>query len=155
MAITDTPDEIQAYLTDDARTYIARAINGELVFKASGFSVGRGGYNPADPVHILPVDTTVQLLADQVYPDVTGDVPFQSIDFVADTALVYNCRLPATTVTGNADYGLGEIGIWAEIISSPANPGDVGTVFLFAIGHMPIRCKTRRDVMLFRVVVNF
>lgn len=155
MAITDTPDEIQAYLTDGARNYIARAVNGELAFRAVGFSMGRGGYNPADPVHILAVDTTVNQLADQVYPDVTGESPFQSIDWVGDTAVVYNCRLPATSITSNADYGLGEIGLWAEILSSPSDPSEVGTIFLFAIGHMPIRCKTRRDVILFRVVTNF
>lgn len=155
MAITDHSDDVQAFMTDQARTYFARMLSGELSYQTVGFSVGRGGYNPTDPVHILPVDTTTTALSDQVYPDTTGYVGFSEVDKVAISSLVFNCRLPATQIQSNADYGLGEIGIWGKILTSTANPSEIGTVFLYAIGHMPIRCKTRRDVMLMRVVVNY
>ncbi len=154
MPLTDHPDDIQAYVTDQARAYRARAINGELAFKAQGFSVGRGGYDPADPVKILPVGTADTQLIDQVFPDVTGYAAFQAIDAINETTRVFNCRLPATTVETNADYALGEIGIWAEILHSE-NPVEIGQVFLYALGHMPIISKTRRSVFLFRVVINY
>lgn len=155
MPLTDHPDTIQAYLTDHARNLFAHSVSGELYYNTVGFSVGRGGYNPADPVHILPVDTTVSALADQVYPDTTGFEGFEEVDEVSNSTLVFNCYLPETSVTSNADYGLGEIGIWARINSAPNPSFIVGTVFLYAIGHMPIRCKTNADVFLLRVVVNY
>lgn len=154
MAFTDHSQDIQAFLTDAARNYTARALNGELAFRTVGFSVGRGGYNPANPVQVFPIDTTLQTLIDQVYPAPTGYTPFQAVDSVGDTAKVFNCRLPATQTESAADYGLGEIGIWAEILNAH-DPSEIGTVFLYAVGHMPIRAKTRRDVFLFRVVVNY
>lgn len=155
MPLTDHPDTIQAYLTDKARTIFALSVSGELYYNTVGFSMGRGGYNPADPVHILPVDTTVSALSDQVYPAPTGYASFEEVDSVAISTLVFNCYLPETPTTSNADYGLGEIGIWARVNSSTTLTYPVGTIFLYAIGHMPIRCKTNADVMLFRVVVNY
>jgi hypothetical protein len=156
MAITDRPDYIQIYLTDLARHNTARAINGEISFQVIGFSVGRGGCNPTDPVHILPIDTTQQTLADQVYPDaVAGDTAsFASIDNVGNNTLVYNCRLPATPTPTNADYALSELALWAEIVYA-GNPSEIGTIFCYAISHMPIQCKTNRDVALYRAVINF
>lgn len=156
MAITDPSDTVQAQTTNYYRQLEARAPIGDVVFQAVGFSVGRGGYNPADPVHIVPVDPTATALMDQVYPAPTGFASFQEIDTPGDASVVvYNCRLPATPVASNADYGLGEIGIWGQVLQSKSNPLEVGTYFLIAIGHMPIRAKTNRDVILFRVVVNY
>lgn len=156
MAITDPSDTVQAQTTDYYRQLEARAPIGDVAFVAVGFSVGQGGYNPTDPVHIVPVDPTATTLIEQVYPAATGFSPFQEIDTPGDASVVvYNCRLPATPVASNADYGLGEIGIWGQVLQSKSNPAEVGTYFLIAIGHMPIRCKTNRDVILFRVVVNY
>lgn len=154
MAITDHSDEVEAFMTDEGRAYTARAINGELVFRAIGFSVGRGGYNPLDPVKVLPINPALTALSDQVYPDVTGTASLQAIDEPTPTVRVFNCRLPATIVESNADYGLGEIGIWSEIIHA-YDPSEIGTVFLYAVGHFPIRAKTHRDVFLFRTVINY
>lgn len=156
MPLTDHPDEVQAYLTDQARTYFARSVSGELYYNVIGFSVGRGGYNPLDPVHITPVNTAATTLDDQVYPDAiaTHNAPFAEVDEVANSTLVFNCRLAATPIQTNADYALGEIGIWARI-NSATNPLEVGVIFLYSLGHMPIRSKTRRDVFLLRVVVNY
>lgn len=157
MAITDPSDEIVAQLTDIGRDYLARAINGELVYQAVGFSCGRGGYNPLDPVKVIPITGAELALTDQVFPAVTGTEPFEFIEQPLPTTVVFNCRLPASLIATNADYGLGEIGIWAEVIythPSASSPPTQGDVFLLALANMPIRAKTRRDVMLFRVVVQ-
>jgi hypothetical protein len=154
MAITDPSDDIIAYLTDEAREMYARTFIGQIVYQTVGFSVGRGGFDPTDPVHIVSIDTTQQTLLDQVYPDVTGYAAFQDIQEPTNTNLVFECRLPNTLVPSNADYGLGEVGIWAQVLVSN-DPSEVGEVFLFAIAHMPIRAKTHRDAWLFRVSVQY
>ena len=155
MAITDHSDEIQAFLTSQAREYLARAINGELSFQAVGFSVGRGGYEPTDPLHVIPVTGAELNLSDQVYPDTTGYASFQQIDNAAGTpTVVYNCRLASTITQSKADYGLGELGVWAKILHSN-NPSEVNQVFLMALAHFPIKAKTRRDTILFRVTVQY
>ena len=155
MAITDHSDDIQAYLTDEARQYLARVFIGELSYQAIGFSVGRGGFQPADPVHIIPVTGAEVALSDQVYPAATGEASFQEVDFaIGSSLIIYNCRLASTINPSAADYGLGELGIWAEIINSNV-PAEIGTKFLMALAHFPIKAKTRRDTILFRVAVQY
>lgn len=155
MAITDPSDDIQAFLTDLARQYTARSFIGALVFKTVGFSVGRGGYDPLDPVHIIPITGAEIALADPVYPDaVGGTATFDLIEEPTFSTRVYDCRLASTMVATPADYGLGELGIWAEVLDSDV-PSEIGTIFLMALAHFPIRAKTRRDVMLLRVAVNY
>jgi hypothetical protein len=154
MAITDQSDSIQASMTDLARQYIARMLIGTFSFQAVGFSSGRGGYDQNDPVHILPLDTSLQALSDQVYPDTTGYTALQSIDSPSTTCRVYNCRMPNTPVPSNADYGLGEVAVWAQVLTSDV-PSEIGTIFMLAVGHLPIRAKTNRDTFLWRVVVQY
>ena len=155
MAITDPTDNISAQLTDVARQYIARATIGEVAFKAIGFSVGRGGYQPADPVHIIALTGAETALTDQVYPNVTGEAAFQQIDMPGnESTVVYFCRLPSTQPPSNADYGLGELGVWAEILNSNV-PMEIGQKFLLAIAHFPIKAKTNRDTILFRTTVQY
>ena len=59
MAITDPSDDIIATTTELARQYLARVFRGELVYRAVGFSVGRGGYNPV--AFAAAVDFVTQL----------------------------------------------------------------------------------------------
>jgi hypothetical protein len=138
--------------------------------------------------------------------------------------VVYVARLPATPIPSNADYALGEMGVWAEVINvvpqvisgnvsigsdivsgiastanlidgstitgpgiqpgttilnvldindiqlslpatgnvtpaslsvvSPSIPA-VGTLFLMALAHFPMKGKTNSDVLVLRVVVNY
>jgi hypothetical protein len=146
---------IQATVTDLGRTYLARSFMGEIVFQAIGFSVGRYGYAMLDPTQVIPVDGTETALVDPVYPNSTGGTqPFDAIESPTVASRVYDCRLPASPVPSNADYGLGEIGIWATILKSNI-PSEVGTTFLFSLAHMPIRAKTNRDVLLLRMVTNY
>lgn len=154
MAITDPTQEIQAFVTDQARQFIAKATVGGVVYRYVGFSVGRGGFDPSNPIEIVPIDTSLPALLDQVYPDITGTSDFQSIDAPYLSTQVLSCRLPNTLSPSNADYALGEIGIWAQIIQSN-DVLEVGTNFLFAVAHFPIRAKTRKDAWLFRVTIQF
>jgi len=154
MAITDQSDSIQASVTDLARMYLARVLIGQMSYQVVGFSSGRGGYNPADPVHVVPINTAQQTLIDQVYPAPTGYTALQSIDEPSTTSRCYNCRMPNSVVPSAADYGLGEVGVWAQVLTSNV-PAEVGSIFLFAVGHLPIRAKTNRDTFLWRVVVQY
>lgn len=156
MALTDPSADIIALLTDEGRTLIARATLGEVVFKVLGFAVGRGGYDPSDPVQTLPIVTSDTELTDKVFPDATPLTyeTFISTEEPTHSVRVYNCRVGADPFPGNADYGLGELGLYGEIIKSSV-PSEVGQTFLFAISHFPIMCKTRRDTFLRRVVVSY
>jgi hypothetical protein len=151
---TSPSDSIQAYLTDYARQLIARATIGEVVYQVVGFSVGRGGYDIYDPVLVEPVDTAAQTLEDQVFPDAINYAPFAAIEQPTTTSVMYACRLPSTPAPTNADYGLGELGVWGKILVSNV-PSEVNATFLFAAAHFPIRAKTYRDAWLLRAVVQF
>lgn len=154
MSFPNPSAPIQAEVTDIGRQYTARSFMGQIVFQAVGFSVGRGGYQ-ADPTQVVPLTGAETALIDPVYPDAVGGIaPFDLIEEPTIASRVYDCRLAATLSPSNADYGLGEIGIWATILVSNI-PAEVGTTFLLALAHMPIRCKTNRDAYLLRVVVNY
>lgn len=156
MSITGPSADIIATLTDQARTYIARATLGEMVFTVEGFGLGRGGYQPADPSQVTPLVSTAVELDDKVYPNSTALTyqAFASTEEPSPTVRVYNCRVPSTIIAGNADYGLGEVGLYGIVVNSSV-PSEIGTVFLYAISHFPIIFKTRRDVLLRRVIVSY
>jgi hypothetical protein len=85
----------------------------------------------------------------------TNDGTGINLTFVTSApVVVYNCRLASTPIQSNADYALGELGVWGQIIQSNV-PSEVGKVFLAAIAHFPMKGKTRRDVLLLRVVVDY
>lgn len=156
MASTDPSGEIQAQLTDMARNLIARATLGQVVFKVMGFGLGRGGYDPNNVVKALPLVPTDLELTDKVFP---SSIPYSFEPFISTeeptyTVRVYNCRVGASILAGAADYGLGELGLYGKILKSEV-PSEVGSVFLYAMAHFPIICKTRRDTFLRRVVVSF
>jgi hypothetical protein len=147
---TDTPDPILASLTDTARTNFARMTLGEISFVLTGFAVGRGGYNSTNPVHITPIVTSLSALEDQFFP-LTGVKILESIETPYPQTIIANCRLGRD----DAVSALGEIGIWAEIIYSAVNPGEVGTSFLLGVSHFPIMTKTLRQAILYRVIIQF
>jgi hypothetical protein len=156
MSITGPSADIIATLTDQARTYIARATLGEMVFQVVGFGLGRGGFNPADPTQVTALVTTATELDDKVYPDsiAFSYQAFASTEEPTDTVRVYNCRAPSTIIASNADYALGEIALYGLVLNSSV-PAEIGTVFLYALSHFPCLCKTRRDVLLRRVIVSY
>lgn len=156
MALIDPSGDTIANTTDYARELIARATLGLVVFKVVGFGLGRGGYNPSDVVQPLPLNLAATELSDKVFPTATpfDYEPFISTEQPTSRACVYNCRVGSSVVAGPADYGLGELALYGEIIKSDV-PSEIGQVFLFAVSHFPLFCKTRRDTLLRRVVVTY
>jgi hypothetical protein len=151
MPFTDLPDNIVATLTDAGRHALARSTAGEIAFQATSFAVGRGGYNMANPVKIVAIDPGNTTLDDQFFPVFPTLQPITDIERPYPQTIVFNCRLAST----DAVAGLGEIGIWATYLWSPGNPSEVGTTFLFAAAHFPLSTKTLRQVVVYRVIVQF
>lgn len=156
MAWQDPASDIYANLTDNARTLIARATLGDVVFKVVGFGLGRGGFDVVNFSQALPVVTTDTELADKIYPDATPFTfaPFASTEEPTLTVRIYNCRVGATIIQGPADFALGELALYGEILKSNV-PSEVGTFFLFALSHFPVLTKTHRDTLLRRVLVSY
>jgi hypothetical protein len=156
MALIDPSGDTIAQTTDYARNLIARATLGNVVFKVVGFGLGRGGYDPSDVVQPLPLTLSDTELTDKVFPSSTAFdyEPLISTEEPTMRARVYNCRVGSTVIAGDADYALGELALYGEIIKSD-DPLEIGQVFMFALSHFPILCKTRRDTLLRRVVVTY
>ncbi len=146
---TDTPDPIIATLTDTARTNFARMTLGLLSFELAGFAVGRSGYNATNPVHILPIDSSLTDLEDHFFPP-SGIKVLDAIETPTPTTIVADCRLSKD----DAIAALGEIGVWAQIVYS-INAPDIGTTFLLAVSHFPIVTKTLRQAILYRMIIQF
>ena len=60
-------------------------------------------------------------------------------------------RLPEGAV-GLDSYG--ELAIWVEVLSSNFAP-EVGRQLLYGWQHFPIRCKTDRDLLTFRLITTY
>lgn len=150
MSYTDTPDSSQAKLTNGGRSYLARAILGDASFKLVGFDVGHSGYIDANPVKVIPVDSTKTSLDSKYYPSV-GIASFEGIERPHPKTIVFNCRL------GHSDLdnigAIGEVGLWGEVVDSTV-PSEIGTQFLFAIAHFPILVKNLQNVFVFRIMAQ-
>jgi hypothetical protein len=157
MSITGPSADIIATLTDKARNYIARASLGDVVFQVVGFGLGRGGFTPIDPTQVTPLNTVATELDDKVYPNSTPltYAAFASTEEPTPTVRVYNCRVDSSPIAGNADYALGEVALYGQVLNSVSNPLENGTIFVYALSHFPCLCKTRRDVLLRRVIVSY
>ncbi len=151
MAYTDSPDSSQAKITDIGRSYMARSIYGDVSFKVIGFTVGHSGYVDANPVKILPIDTSNTDLVAPYYP-ATGQKPFESIERPEPKTLVLNCRLEHSNPSNIG--AIGELGIWAEVLHSTV-PVEIGTKFLFSISHNPILVKNIQNVFVYRILTQF
>ena len=148
---TDVPDPVISTLTDFARTQFARSILGEISFVVKGFAVGREGYDETNPVKITPIDPSLTALEDQFFPTVGTRKAFESFENPTSKTVVVNCRL----ASDEAVAGLGELGLWAEIIESTVSPAEIGTEFLLAAVHFPMVTKTLRQAILYRVIIQF
>lgn len=155
MAWQDPSSDIYANLTDYARTLIARAILGDVVFQVVGFGLGRYGFDTVSFSQALPLNTADTELTDKVYPDATAfsyDTIISTEEPTA-TARVFNCRVGSSIFPGNADFALGELALYGVILKSDV-PSEIGTVFMYAMSHFPVLAKTRRDTLLRRVIVS-
>jgi len=55
---------------------------------------------------------------------------------------------------GDGNFGLGEIGIYVDIVDS-INTAEIGTRVLYAIGHFPIIAKNSKSVLVTRVITQY
>lgn len=151
MSFTEPTDDITAVLTTKGREEMARMIMGESSIQVTAYQVGRGGYNPSNPVKILPVDVNSTALLDPV-PDASSRRSFEIIEQpIGNNVVAPVCRLdPGGT---DVEYGLGELGIFATWVHDSVYPGQVGDDFLFAIAHFPIVSKTPTHTFVWRVVI--
>jgi len=159
MSYTSPTDDITAQLTDGGRNAFARSIVPAegFSFKLIGFTLGRGGYQTANPVKIDPIVPSNTNLTDPIFPTTydPDHISFTVHDFesietiIAPEVAAPICRLSTTDF--GADYGLGELGIWAEIVRSVTS-SEIGDKFLFAISHFPLLSKTQSHTLVWRVI---
>ena len=116
-----------------------------------GFAVGREGYDDSNPVKITAIDPSLTALEDQFFPTVGTRKAFESFETPTPKTLVVNCRL----ASDESVAGLGEIGLWAEIIESTVSPAEIGTEFLMAVAHFGLQTKTLRQAILYRFIIQF
>lgn len=135
--------EVNAKTTSLGRYLMARgSVDGTSV-RAVEFAVGRGGYDTFDYTIATPVNSEARFLEDPVL----SSEPINQYEFPNPECACYYCILEI----GEANYALGEIGVWAEIQNSPIGPEN-GTKFLYAIGHFPLKAKNSDMRMALRVV---
>jgi hypothetical protein len=140
------PGVVYALATDAGRELLTRTWVEGLAFKITQFSVGIGGYDPLNPAQALPVDPTQTDIQAPVFTDVVD-----SVETPNETGRSFHCRL----LPAEANYGLGETCIWAEIVHSPENPFEVGSLVCFAIANQPYQGKTPQHTFIYRIVVQF
>ena len=78
-------------------------------------------------------------------------LPEGRIEFPAPSSDSLVMRLPEGAV-GLDSYG--ELAIWVEVLSSNFAP-EVGRQLLYGWQHFPIRCKTDRDLLTFRLITTY
>lgn len=142
----DAVGELVAQVTDKGREMHARRLAEGLAFGVVEFAVGTGGYYPQNPTKVVPLDPGATGLEAEVYRR-----GFSGIEAPLPEATSFYCRLDFT----EANYALGELMLVAEILDSPANPGEVGTKLAYAIAHFPIDAHHTRKINAWRVVVTF
>lgn len=130
--------------TPSATYFLTRSQTDGTIFAITEFAVGTGGYTITDPKTAVAVTTTDTALANEAY---RGRI--EHIEYGA-AFVDYWCRVPREVAQG----GIGELGLFAEILWSPI-PGEVGTSHLFALMHHP--CQTRHvdDVHFYIVRIEY
>ena len=140
---------ISAVVTNQGRELIAKSTLGVVSFQLVGFKVGRDGYDytTPDPLSTIPVNPASTDLIDPVFP-LTGYAPFVTIENPIPNVVAPVCRLNAN----EANYGLGELGIWANVlVGDIAYP--INTKVMFAVAHFPLLAKNDRSNFVFRVII--
>lgn len=117
-------------------------------FNINLFEIGAEGHDPLDPASALTPDPTSTSVASSVFGPEAIDSSFLSSQFCPE----FVCRLEAN----EAVAAISSIGLLGTIVYSPT-PGDpeIGTSFLFALGHFPLRVKTDAEDLELRITINF
>lgn len=137
------PDALVSSLTNRAMIMLNRALAGDgTTLRITEFSVGCGGFYPYCPQRVRPINYWAPFLEQEIYK-----APVDYVDYGIDNAICY-CQVPRDEAVG----ALGELGLWAEIVTSPLL-FEIGTSFLFYVQHFPLRCKTRKTVETFAITL--
>lgn len=137
------PFIISAKVTALARKLMARGTIDGTSLRAVEWGVGMGGYDPFDFTKVLTVDNQAQTLIDPVLSGQT----ITEYEMPNEWCASYYCEIGS----GDANYMLGEVGIWAVIQNSP-NVLENGTQILRAVGHFPAKAKNANMQMAIRVI---
>jgi hypothetical protein len=137
--------DVDAEVTTRGRRMMARGLTDGTAMQLTEFGVGGGGFDCNDYRAATPVNPDAYYLDNPILLNETIDYYEQA----NSNCRVFYCLLEA----GQATSTLGEIGIWAEIVYSPI-AAEVGTTFLFAIGHFPLVAKNTDIQYVFRVSVQ-
>jgi len=141
-------DPIDMQMTTGAINMINRSTGDGTLFAVTEFGVGLGGYDITAPGTVVPVVPGDVALISEIWRGPLTHVQYDST--VAPIPVQYWCRLPR----GEAIHGIGEVGLWAEILWSPF-PWEIGTSFLFAIQHHPLQTRHQDTVGLYVLTVTY
>jgi len=146
------PNDVQAIITNGGRTLLGRMMLEGLSFAVCGFAVGTSGYDILDPTQSTGPPPGATALGTQIFPlPVPAKETVDLVEFPAVGAVSFLCRLE----TSEALAGLGELGLFVEILNSPLFPAEVGDIHLFALSHSPLQGKTDNHVYVQRIVIQF
>ena len=138
--------EVDAELTSRARTLIARGATDGTALHAVKFSLGSGGLDPFDYSASVPVNPDASDLDRPLVPALFKDILHYEQPN-PQSACVY-CFVDSS----EANDLLGELAVWARIVSSPRQ-SEVGTYVLAAVAHFPLLVKNDSMRYVFRVNV--
>jgi len=145
--LSGTPDASDLQITFAGTNLMSQSKIDGTNYAVLEFGVGTGGYVPTDPGTITPVSPLAISLVNEIYRD-----RIEAVTYDADGppwTVDYWCRVPRE----EAVEAIGEIGLYAQIISSPSYP--VGSWILFAIMHFPAQCRHDKNVHLHKVSVEY
>jgi alpha-tubulin suppressor-like RCC1 family protein len=142
------PDAIDLHLTNAADALMIRSNLDGTLYAVTEFAVGTGGYDPVNPGTVVAVNPADVALATQVWRGPLTHVQYQAPGL--PWSVQYWCRLPQ----GQAVQGIGEVGLYAEILWSPF-PWEIGTTFLWAKQHMPLQTRHANTAGLFVLQVDY
>jgi len=137
--------DIEARITDRGQQMLARSSVDGTAFNIYTMALGTGGYDPAVPTRALWVNPSSIALGNEVIRR-----PIDAVEMPGYLgSRAYVCRFDQDSFVG----GIGEIGLWAEIVHSD-DPSEIGETFLFAVAHQGLNTKTRHHIMTVRVFVT-
>ena len=134
-----------AKLTDRAKLLLARGIVDGTSVQVIKFAFGSGGFDPADPLRPIDVDTSASSLIMETYR--------KTVDVYENPSPDGNIRSFAARLAREEFIGgIGEFGLIARIRNSPIT-AENNLEFLFAIGHQGLRASSRNHVDTYRIIV--
>ncbi|MDD5670387.1 MAG: hypothetical protein PHN49_01980 [Candidatus Omnitrophica bacterium] len=139
---------IDLQLTNAATALMIRANLDGTLYAVTEFAVGTGGYDPTAPGTVVAVNPADVALTTQVWRGPVTHVQYQAP--TPPWSVQYWCRLPQ----GQAIQGIGEVGLYAEILWSPF-PWEIGMTFLWAKQHMPLQARHANAAGLFVLQVDY